>query len=130
MITQGLRPLFFWRIIMRNVALFAFNGELMCFVHVLLNGLDMKEKGWNPGIVFEGASVQLVEQLSATGNPFHELYGRAKSEGIILGACKACSAKLGALEAVEAEGLPLLDDMKGHPSIQAYMEKGFEIITF
>ena len=31
---------------MKKVALFAFNGELMCFVHVLLNALDMKEKGY------------------------------------------------------------------------------------
>ena len=30
---------------MGNVALFAFNGEPMCFVHVQLNALDMKEKG-------------------------------------------------------------------------------------
>lgn len=30
---------------MEKVALFAFNGEPMCFVHVLLNALDMKKKG-------------------------------------------------------------------------------------
>jgi len=30
---------------MKKVALFAFNGELMCFVHVLLNALEMKDKG-------------------------------------------------------------------------------------
>jgi hypothetical protein len=31
---------------MKKVALFAFNGEPMCFVHVLLNALDMKEKDY------------------------------------------------------------------------------------
>jgi hypothetical protein len=30
---------------MKKAALFAFNGESICFVHVLLNGLDMKKKG-------------------------------------------------------------------------------------
>jgi hypothetical protein len=30
---------------MEKVALFAFKGEPLCFVHVLLNALDMKEKG-------------------------------------------------------------------------------------
>ena len=40
--------------------LYAFNGELMCFVHVLLNALDMKEKGEQAIIVVaprEGASM-------------------------------------------------------------------------
>ena len=27
-----------------KAALFAFNGEPMCFVHVLLNAFDMKDK--------------------------------------------------------------------------------------
>jgi hypothetical protein len=31
-----------------KLALFAFNGDAMCFVHVLLNGLDLKVKG-RPG---------------------------------------------------------------------------------
>jgi hypothetical protein len=30
---------------MEKVALFAFNRESMCFVHALLNALDMKDKG-------------------------------------------------------------------------------------
>lgn len=31
---------------MRKVALFAFNSECICFVHVLLNVLEMKDKGY------------------------------------------------------------------------------------
>jgi hypothetical protein len=31
---------------MKKVALFAYNGEVMCFVHVLLNALDMREEGF------------------------------------------------------------------------------------
>ena len=30
---------------MGKVALFVFNGDPMCFFHVLLNALDLKEKG-------------------------------------------------------------------------------------
>ena len=115
---------------MKKCVLFAFNGEMMCFVHVLLNGLDMKQKGYETGIVFEGASVKLVEKLAKSDNPFHQLYKKAKDGGIILGACKGCSAKLGALEAVKAEGLALLDDMSGHPSMAKFIDDGYEVITF
>lgn len=110
--------------------LYAFNGELMCFVHVLLNGLDMVEKGKKATIVIEGAAVKLVSELEKESCPFHALWEKAKSQGLIDGVCKACSAKMKVLESVEASGLPLLDDMSGHPSMAAYAEKGYTIITF
>ena len=37
---------------------------------------------------------------------------------------------MGAIEAVRAEGLPLLDDMTGHPGMARYQDEGFKIITF
>lgn len=110
--------------------LYAFNGELMCFVHVLLNGLDMKDKGKKPAIVIEGAAVKLVEELEKESCPFHALYMKAREANIIEGVCKACSAKMDVLETVKASGLPLLDDMSGHPSMAAYIDKGYTIITF
>jgi len=42
---------------MRKTVLFVFNGDPMCFIHVLLNALDMKEKGHEAGIVVEGAAL-------------------------------------------------------------------------
>ena len=115
---------------MRNIVLFAFNGEMMCFIHVLLNALDMHKADMNPKIVFEGAATTLVPQLAKPDNPFHQLYQKTKEAGLIEGACKACSSKLGVLDAVKAEGIPLLDEISGHPSIGAYMRQGFEVITF
>jgi hypothetical protein len=110
--------------------LYAFNGELMCFVHVLLNALDMKDKGKEAIIVFEGMAVTLVPALEKPDNPFHALYQKTKTAGLIAGACEACSSKLGVLDAVKAANLPLLDDMSGHPSMAAYMAKGYTILTF
>lgn len=110
--------------------LYAFNGELMCFVHVLLNALDMTEKGTKAIIVFEGAAVKLVPELEKPDAPFGNLYFKAKEAGLIAGACKACSAKMGVLDAVVEAGLHLLDDMSGHPSMAAYMDKGYTVLTF
>ena len=31
---------------MKKVVLFAFNGDFMCFIHVLVNALDLHEKGY------------------------------------------------------------------------------------
>lgn len=115
---------------MQKTALFAFNGEMMCFIHVLLNALDMHEKGHEVALVIEGAATQLVPELARKENPMHKLYAKTKELGLIAGACKACSAKLNVLEAVKAEGLDLLDDMNGHPGMAGFMARGFTIISF
>ncbi len=115
---------------MKKVVLFAFNGESMCFAHVLLNGLDMKEKGYDIKIVIEGAATGLVPAMLQNGNMLNQLYKKAKNLGIIEGACKACSIKMGTLEAIETEGIPILEDMSGHPSFSQYQMRGYEIITF
>ena len=115
---------------MKKVVLFAFNGDMMCFIHVLLNALDMAERGYETRIVIEGAATKLAPELDKEGNPMYKLFKKVESLGIIEGVCKACSNKMGVLEAVEAQGLRLLGDMSGHPAMGEYMDKGYEIITF
>ena len=65
---------------MKKVVLFAFNGEFMCFIHVLLNALEMKKKGYDVRIVIEGAATKLIPELATEGNPMYELYNNAKGK--------------------------------------------------
>jgi len=37
---------------------------------------------------------------------------------------------LGTFEEAERQGLAMLDDMNGHPSIAGFQKRGYEIITF
>ncbi len=115
---------------MKKFALFVFNGDPMCFIHVLLNALDMKEKGHTPGIILEGASVKLISELYKEGHPLNKLWHKVLDQGLVLGVCKACAGKLGTLEDAKAHNLTLLDNMAGHPSMAGYEAQGFQIITF
>jgi hypothetical protein len=115
---------------MKKVALFVFNGDPVCFIHVLLNGLDMKAKGMDSRIIVEGAATALLTKLVEPQHPLHKLWEKAKSQGIVEGLCKGCAHKMGTLEEATNQGLALLDDMTGHPSMSRYMEAGFEIVTF
>jgi hypothetical protein len=115
---------------MRKVVLFAFNGEAMCFVHVLLNGFDMKAKGYDVKIVIEGAATKLIPEMKTAGSPLYGLFQKAREHGIVDGTCRACSAKMGTLGDAEAMGLTLLDDMSGHPGMSRYTDAGYEVITF
>ena len=114
----------------KKVVLFAFNGEPMCFVHVLLNALDMRERGYDVKVVIEGSATKTANLLNEPGAQFGKFYQEVKAQGLIDCACKACANKMGALEGIEAQKLPLCAEMVGHPSMAKYMDAGYEVVTF
>ncbi|WDP92224.1 MAG: cytoplasmic protein [Desulfobacter sp.] len=115
---------------MSKTVLFAFRGDPLCFIHVLLNSLDMNDRGQEGLIVLEGEAVKLVGEMSRPGHFLNALYEKAKAKGLIYGACKACATKLEALEAIKEEEIPLVGKMANHPSMGEFMEKGYRVITF
>jgi hypothetical protein len=115
---------------MKKIALFVFNGDPMCFVHVLLNALDMAEKGYEAKIIIEGAATKLISDLEKKGHPLHQLWQRARAMGLVEGVCKACANKMESISVAKTLGLPLLEDMLGHPGMARYRDAGFEILTF
>lgn len=115
---------------MKKTALFVFNGDPMCFIHVLLNALDMNTRGIDAGIVIEGAATGLIPELETPGNPLNGLWKKVCAASLVAGVCRACATKMGTAQATEDLGFPLLDDMSGHPSMAAYRETGWDIITF
>ena len=110
--------------------LFAFRGDSLCFIHVLLNALDLDEHGYGGQIVIEGEAVKLVGEMSRPEHSLNALYRQVREKGLIVAVCKACSAKMEATAAVEAEGLPLVGHISGHPSMAHYLAEGYRVITF
>ena len=115
---------------MKKTVIFAFRGDPMCFVHVLLNGLNMANQGMEGKIIIEGNAVQLIPEMSRPDHFLNQLYGKAREQKIILGACRACSTKLGVAESVQQEGIELIGDMSGHPAMSDYISQGYTILTF
>ena len=115
---------------MQKTVFFAFRDNPLCFIHVLLNALDMAEKGMEGKIVLEGEAVTLVPIMADANHFLHPLYTKAKEKGLILGACKACSAKLKVTEAVTGENIPLIGELAGHPAMSAFIAQGYTILTF
>ncbi len=115
---------------MKKVLLVAFQGQPMCFIHVLLNGLELQAAGHECKIIVEGEATTLIPEVIKTEHFLHGLFTQAKEAGLIEGVCRACSMKMNVLENIEETGLPLLDDMSGHPGMVKYIESGFEIINF
>ncbi len=111
---------------MKKVLLYAMTGEKSCFMHVLLNAVQLHEGGAQVRVVFEGASVKLVKGLEDTQNP---VYLKAKQAGLLTGICLACSTTMGVYEDNLASGLPMLSDMSGHAGIKSYLDEGYEVVS-
>jgi hypothetical protein len=115
---------------MKKVALFVFNGEPVCFVHVLLNALDMNEKGYDVKVIIEGAATKLINDLSEGRMSYAPLYEKVKAAGLIDCVCQACSKMMGSTDAVKAENLPMCGEMMGHPGMARYIDAGFTLLIF
>lgn len=113
-----------------KVILVAFQGDPMCFVHVLLNALDMYGRGFDVKVVIEGAATKTANALNEPGAQFGKFYQQVKGKGLIDCVCKACANTVGALAGIEAQGLPLCGEMVGHPSLARYVVEGYQVITF
>ena len=115
---------------MKKIALFVFNGDPMCFVHVLLNALDMHGRDYRCRVVIEGAATQLIPNMASTDHPLNKLWEKTKEAGLVAGACKACCQKMGALDAARDQGIERLVGLNGHPSMTQFMEGGYDVMTF
>lgn len=115
---------------MEKAVLVAFNGEPVCFAHVMLNALDMQKRGYEVKVVIEGAATALVKTYEEADTPFADLFYKMRDAGLIACVCQACAHKMHSLESVERQGLPLGNDMAGHPSLGQYIDNGYKIITF
>ena len=114
---------------MNKTAIFAFKGNSICFVHVLLNAIDLHDRGRAVKIILEGEATKLIIDLRKPEHPLHALYEKVKKLELIDAVCRACAIKMGALEAAEAEGLKIADEMAGHVGMAPYIEKGYAIVT-
>jgi len=114
---------------MQKTIIFAFQGNPMCFIHVLLNSQNMAEQGMEGRIVLEGEAVKLVPEMAKKDHFLNKLYRAAQEQGLILGACRVCSHKMGVAEAMTQESIPLIGEMAGHPAMAEYIKQGYTIIT-
>ena len=115
---------------MRKVALLAYNGEPTCFAHVMLYALDFEKKGYEVKVIIEGAATALIPELAQADKPFAGLYSQLREKNLLSCICKACSQKMGTLAEAEKQGLNIVGDMQGHPSIEGLVSDGFQILSF
>lgn len=101
--------------------------------NALFLAYELKEKGQEAAIIFQGAGTRWPAELVNPAHPAHALYKAVESE--IGGICGGCADVFGATEDARKTGLRLDYDkaIPGTPGIldlSTYLDGGYRLITF
>jgi hypothetical protein len=96
--------------------------------NALTTAYEFKEAEEEVTVVFTGAGTKWVAELSDPDHRLHRAFEMVKDR--VAGACKACAVSFGVRDEVEASGVPLLTEYRGHQSLRKLIKEGFEIVTF
>lgn len=99
-------------------------------LHSLLYAQELHEKGHDVKLIFDGGGTKWIEEFTKPDHLLASFYKSVKGAGSISGVCEYCLPAFGGDKAlVEKEGLKLISDYKGHPSIANMISDGYQIIT-
>jgi hypothetical protein len=93
----------------------------------LMFAQELQRAGDDVAVVFDGAGSLAAAELAQPGHPMHALFNDVR--GLVRGVCLYCAKSYGVLDAIEATGLRLLGDDRGHASLRALLGEGRQIIS-
>lgn len=104
------------------------HGDLGRVVNALEAVKEFKAAGDDVTLVFDGAGVKWVQELSSATHKAAPLFAAVKDK--VAGACEFCAGAFGVKQATLAAGVALLGEHEGHPSFRQLVSDGYQVITF
>ena len=94
---------------------------------------DLKDRGEEVALLFQGAGTRWASEVSKTEHPAHAMFSAVKDK--IVGVCGGCADVFGAAEDVAATGLPVGRELQipgvgGIISLGNYLAHGYQLVTF
>jgi len=97
-------------------------------VNAFMVALEYKEAGDEVRIIFDGAGVKAAAAFAAADHDYHDLF--KKVEDSIQGACHYHSGAYEVKDELKQKSIPLVDEVKEHPSFRGLAEGGYTVFTF
>lgn len=106
---------------------------LGCLFNALFLAYELRERGQEAALIFQGAGVRWPAELAKPGHPAQALFDAVRDS--VVGVCGGCADVFGATADAEASGLALIRDKaipgtNGIIDLSAYLEAGYRVITF
>lgn len=104
------------------------SGDLGRMANALTAVQEFKEAGDPVRLIFDGAGVKWIGELSDPKHKYHETYQAVQDT--IGGVCKYCAGAYQQVDQVQRSGVPFADEHNGHPSFRRLIRDGYQVITF
>jgi hypothetical protein len=78
-------------------------------------------------LLLDGAGTRWAPELANGDHKYHRLFEGVRGQA---GACVYCARAYGVKDDVEAAGVELVDEYKGHPSVRQLIADGYEVVSF
>ena len=99
-------------------------------LHALLYTRELKDAGNTVQLVFDGGGTRWVQEMADPEHKLNPLYKSLLADDLIAGVCDFCiGAFEGDKELVRSEGIKLVDENQGHPSLAKLVAEDYQIIT-
>ena len=100
-------------------------------VHAFLYAAELKERGHEVVLIFDGAGTEWAEELSNpdSASKLKPAYEQLKEQGIVEIVCDFCAAAFQVKEQLVERELPLVAEYEGHPSIAKWLDEGYQLIV-
>lgn len=89
---------------------------------------ELLRSGDDVTIVFDGGGTVSLAEIIKPGHDLNRVWKKAAPA--LRGACSYCAKSYEVKDELEAAGIPMLTDDKGHASLRNLMLEGRQIITF
>lgn len=104
------------------------HGELARVLNALELVKEAAEAGDETEIVFDGAGVKWVGELSDPEHKLHPVFEKVKPH--VAGACEFCVNAFDVKADVRDAGVRFLSEFEGHPSLRQRIADGYQVVTF
>ncbi len=110
---------------MRKQLFVLFNYNKGIFTHILLNVLDLAEKGYQVGVIFESEACKFITDFEDKG---YDKFEQLKEKNLVYAVCEVCAKSMKALESAQRQGLPINGNLSGHPPLRNWIKLDYDVM--
>lgn len=104
------------------------HGDLARVLNALQLVKEAAEAGDQAELVFDGAGVKWIPELSDPGHKLHRIFESVRPH--VAGACEFCSGAFDVKDEVRNANVAFLREFEGHPSLRRRAAEGYSVVTF
>ena len=110
---------------MRKQLFVLFNYNKGIFTHILLNTLDLAEKGYEVGVIFESEACKFITEYEDKN---YTKFEQLKEKKLVFAVCEVCAKSMNALDSAKRQGLPINGELSGHPPLRTWIKLDYDVM--